>query len=147
MFCIKCGTELQELDRFCYKCGAQVIKKSEQSSAVIEQNPVSSAVFQQPQPANVITVDPRALPEVKTTKMCGYAVTGFVLSFFLVFGSIPALIFSLLSLKRIKREGYSGKALATIGLCVSGLTLFITIILLLSSLYSDISASSGGGAV
>ena len=147
MFCKDCGTEIKESDRFCYKCGSVITKKSETVSQVAVDNLAPQYSSRQPQVYRAPALNPKELPTVKTKKMCSYAVVSFVLSFFLVFGSLPALIFSLLSLIRMKKQKCSGKPLAIFGLCFSALTLLIFIIVIFAVIYDKISRDSGGGTV
>jgi hypothetical protein len=134
MFCHKCGIELDSKDKFCYKCGANVI-----STSILTNNINKNSILD----IREVSID--VLPEVKIKKICRFSIISFVLSFILVFGSIPALILSILSLKRIKKSESAGKGLAITALIISGLTLFFFIVIVLAGYFSKLFSSSKGG--
>jgi len=67
--------------------------------------------------------------EVVNKKTNGFAIAGFILSFFGI-TAILGFIFSIIGLNQIKRTGEKGKGLATAGVIISSILLLILMILI-----------------
>ena len=126
MKCSKCSAELEDNAKFCPQCGAPVGDDYVQHEQAQTQNQSQSQG--QPQ-GNTAYVYQRTN---------GFAIAGFVLSFFV---PILGIIFSAIALKQISDRGEGGKGLAIAGLVLSIVWICVALILLmagactLSSLY------------
>jgi hypothetical protein len=140
MYCHKCGISVLIEDTFCYKCGANLKEntKNKKSAEVL----VSTGT-----PAVSKTGNEDTIPAVVLEKPCKLSVISFVLSCILVFGSVPALVLSFISLKRIREKGLKGKYLAVWALIISCVTLIVLLIVILSRIYFDNIANLEGGRI
>ena len=138
MVCANCGISLNESDKFCYNCGKSVAIKPNYNN--VQQNVYNNQAPQQQKVGPDINV--------QEVKMCKFAITSFILSFIVLFGSIPSIIFSIISLKRIKKQKLKGRGLALSGLIISCVLIFFAI--LIYSVYqisSPYGASSQDGGI
>lgn len=108
MFCIKCGKEYQEGEKFCSGCGNNLEEKVEETGEIKLEN--QAPVYQQ-----II------VPKRPSEKFSGLAIAGFVLglvAFFImpIFIGVPGLIFSCTSFKDVSVNNKRGKGLAIAGL-------------------------------
>lgn len=147
MNCPKCNNVLQVKTKFCPFCGTEIdqfdetedtiesaettneteqnvnTESAEQSTAYTE-----SRTFTQAQP----NVQPAPQPQVVVVQnpTNGYAIAGFVCSFFF---SILGIIFSAIGLKRAKELNDTGKGLAIAGLVISIVSIAISLIITITT--------------
>lgn len=120
MFCTKCGTQLPDDSRFCYKCGAQT-HLAEQKDSIAESDP-----FDTPLTANY-NPTPQPKPQTQpqqqqapTTDDDGiFGLLGFIFAFLF---PIIGLIFSIVGINKKKNGG-----LAAAGVMISVIIILLTI--------------------
>ncbi len=148
MFCHNCGTKLNEHDRFCFKCGVKVIKDviENQNRDIISKSQPPSAQAEVNNGKKTNHASGKEIQPVELLVRDKFALLGFVLSFFFVFGTIPSIIFSVISLKRLKGEKGKGKGLALTGLIISAFVFVVFVFWILKN-YIETGNSSTGGIV
>ena len=121
MFCPTCGTEVPEGSAFCPTCGTKIAAattKVEKDEFFEDVRPAQTA---QPVRPAAQTAQPDKLTGTNTL-----AVVGFILAFF---ASLPALICSIMGLKKSKEYvGENGRGLAIAGIVLSSISLAVTVI-------------------
>ena len=140
MYCHKCGVKVLSDDTFCYKCGSKLGEAFKETPLNKSLEAASDVVSSPCSPSD-------DLPEVTLEKPCKLAILSFILSCIILFGSVPALILSIISLKRIKEKKLKGKHLALWALIISAAAIVIFIIVLLSREYAESVANSEGGRI
>lgn len=130
MFCTKCGAELPDDSRFCYKCGSAVTPMT-RTDTVYKNDYFSSAPASAPNPISSGT----ELQQQPTTPDEGmYGILGFVFAFFV---PIVGLILSIMGLNKKKNAG-----LAAAGLIISILYIILAVVVLLLTLEGEFSLFS-----
>ena len=134
MKCSKCSAELEDNAKFCSQCGAPVgddYVQHEQAQTQYQSQP-------QGQPQGNAQSQTQGNTTYVYQRTNGFAIAGFVLSFFV---AILGIIFSAIALKQISDRGEGGKGLAIAGLVLSIVWICVALVLLmagactLSSLY------------
>lgn len=110
MYCKNCGTKLDDDAKFCPKCGTKV-----NENVSINNTPVYNNT-----PAYLNTQNP--------SRINGFSIAGFVLSFFW-FLAILGLIFSILGYRQAKTENTS-KGMAIAGIVISSVCLTFWVIIM-----------------
>ena len=131
MFCPNCGNQVGDNDNVCSKCGAP-LEKSGQPGA--QQTPPSNN-YGNPYDNtnggynnyNNGNYNYNRAPVSQTN---GYAIAGFVLSFFIW---ILGLIFSVMGYNRSKLLGGSGRGLAIAGIVISIVSVVMYFIIIIAS--------------
>lgn len=136
-YCNQCGNQIQPGNSFCTGCGAPVAQTQTASYQNMSQSGQSynqQYNYQQYQQQPVVKND-------------GMAIAGFIVSlvsWFFCCGSLSwlSLIFSIVGLNNIKKQGRAGKGFAIAGIIISSIALviFILYIVLLVLNFSVIAA-------
>ena len=134
MFCIKCGSKLNDGDKFCTYCGSavEVAKQENDVTAVVEEV------------AKEVVVESSAQPEEPVRKKIhGLGLAGFIVSVasFIFSGTpllIPSLIVGLIlsavAMKKFNKEKHKLKGFAIAGLVISivALSIFLFAIMIVA---------------
>ena len=133
MKCSKCSAELEDNAKFCPQCGAPVgddYVQHEQSQAQYQSQQQGQSQGQsQGQPQGYAQSQPQGNTTYVYQRTNGFAIAGFVLSFFV---AILGIIFSAIALKQINDRGEGGKGLAIAGLVLSIVWICVALVLLLA---------------
>ncbi len=126
MKCAKCSAELEDNAKFCPQCGAPVgddyVQHEQQAQTQNQSQPQwQSQGYAQGQPQGNTTY--------VYQRTNGFAIAGFVLSFFV---AILGIIFSAIALKQISDRGEGGKGLAIAGLVLSIVWICVALVLLMA---------------
>lgn len=113
MYCIKCGSPIDDNAKFCPNCGSP-------TSAVPSVPPAATYYPSQPQQAS----QPRQTAQNQTN---GCVIAGFVLSFFM---PLIGLILSIIGVGKAKECG-NGKGLAIAGIVLSSIDIAVFILVVL----------------
>ena len=125
MKCSKCSAELEDNAKFCPQCGAPVgddYVQHEQAQTQYQSQP-------QGQPQGNAQSQTQGNTTYVYQRTNGFAIAGFVLSFFV---AILGIIFSAIALKQISDRGEGGKGLAIAGLVLSIVWICVALVLLLA---------------
>lgn len=115
-FCPTCGKEIEDGATFCPHCGAPVGQTTQQPTQ------------QYTQP-------------VQQSQSNGFAIAGFVCSFFF---SIVGLILSIIGLNKSKTLGGNGRGLAIAGIVISAIGFVLSIFVLFGVIGGALAAISSG---
>ena len=150
MYCVNCGKELSDEAKSCPYCGAEVNGAPIQEydpmedlmgldeEPMLEEKPVQELVQE---PVAQVEQEPVAQQSTQTPMQSasnGFAIAGFVCSFFV---PILGIIFGAIGLSRSKKLNKKGFGLAVAALCISIVTIVLNIFViggLLSELLEEI---------
>ncbi|MDE5592577.1 MAG: zinc ribbon domain-containing protein [Clostridiales bacterium] len=132
MFCTKCGTQLPDDSKYCYKCGAPThlaeqkdqIGQTDYDPFDIPPQSYNPPPQQQPQPQVQPQAQPQQYDNNNTTDEGIYGLVGFIFSFFI---PILGLIFSIIGMGKKKNNG-----LATAGFIISLITIIIVVVAIIA---------------
>ncbi len=136
MYCHDCGIEINDNDKFCFNCGTKILVKSDNDTR-------SKDACTEIKPEKVNEKPYKDLPVVNIVYRDKFVLIGFILSFFLVLGSIPSIIFCVLGMKRSTGKDKSNKSLAVSGIVISGFTLIMFIVYLIRYISANVGSGSG----
>ena len=135
-YCTNCGAKLGENDNYCMNCGKKILKEEnkneERKNAEVKQEIVSNNKVDANNTKNDISIAKQQV-EQKNSNM--YAIIGFCLSITNLFTcgipSIISLILSIVGLEKSKKENTDGRGLSIAGIVISGVYIFILLMVLL----------------
>lgn len=145
MFCVNCGTRLEQDAAFCQNCGARVVKQVSSVQPLVSHIYTAPPVYKEPSmvhPHYTAVYSPQYSEEYIAKKKRGkFAIASFILS---LFGMIPcfiniipavlALIFSIIGI----RSDRKGRAITSLIFAIIGI--FIAIVMIFSFLEPEASA-------
>ena len=118
MYCPKCGTQLSDDSRFCYKCGAPI--------TVNQNDTIGQDAFAAPEAAGTAPAPTPVQQPVQTDASSDdgvYGLVGFILSFFF---PVVGLILSIIGTTKKKNQG-----LAVAGVVLSIVFIVLTVVLII----------------
>lgn len=144
MYCQNCGKALISEEKFCMACGTAVPvadEPTEQAEEFAEE--LAAATLEEPAvqeiEAAVVTAENVPTPQKEKKKTNIFAIIGFVVSLvcFLgiikasVIGPLAGLIFSIVALVQIKKNGQKGKGLAVAGVILGAIATLVSFVTLI----------------
>ena len=126
MYCFHCGKQVAENAAHCPHCGTKLKDAEQEKDEFFDPPPAYTPPAYTP-PAYT-------QPSNQSNKQNGFALAGFILSFFTILTGALGLIFSIIGLVRAK-HGYNRREMAIAGIVISGIMLVISYILIQFVIY------------
>ena len=126
MYCFHCGKQVAENAAHCPLCGTKLKDDAQEKDEFFDPPPAYTPPAYTPP---TYTQPAYTQPSNQSNKSNGFALAGFILSFFTIFTGALGLIFSIIGLVRAK-HGYNRREMAIAGIVISAIMLVVSYILI-----------------